>query len=168
VDTSRFLLELYTRIPALARGTVEGLTGIQLTQQIAPDANTIAWLVWHVARVQDHHVGQILGTAQLWETGTWASAFGLDDDPSNTGYGHGPRDVRAVRPESTDALCAYLDAVSARTASMLRDVSPEDLDRIVDRAWDPPVTLGVRLASIAADNLEHVGQAAYVRGILGA
>jgi hypothetical protein len=45
---------------------------------------------------------------------------------------------------------------------------PADLDRVVDRRWDPPVTLGVRLVSIADDSLQHVGQAAYLRGLLDA
>jgi hypothetical protein len=166
MDASGFLLELYGRTPQLARRTVDGLRTDQLTEQVAPRANTIAWLIWHVGRVQDHHIGQILETGQLWSTGSWASRFGLDPDPSNTGYGHSTADMLAVRPVGPEVLCDYFDAVSARTASMLRDVSTGDLDRIVDRAWDPPVTLGVRLASIAADNLQHLGQAAFVRGIL--
>jgi hypothetical protein len=166
VNASEFLLELYGRTPPLARRVVDGLRAGQLTEQVAPRANTIAWLIWHAGRVQDHHVAEVLGVGQIWSTGTWGSGFGLDPDPSNTGYGHSTEEMLAVRPESGAVVCDYLDAVSARTASMLRDMSEVDLDRIVDRAWDPPVTLGVRLASVAADNLQHVGQAAYVRGIL--
>jgi hypothetical protein len=64
-------------------------------------------------------------------------------------------------------LLEYLDAVDRRTRTMLSELTPADLDRIVDRRWDPPVTLGVRLVSIADDCLQHVGQAAYVRGLLG-
>ena len=45
---------------------------------------------------------------------------------------------------------------------MLEGLAPDDLDRVVDRRWDPPVTLGVRLVSIADDSLQHAGQAAYV------
>ena len=50
---------------------------------------------------------------------------------------------------------------------MLTSLSADDLDRVVDRRWDPPVTLGVRLVSVADDGLQHAGQAAYVRGLLG-
>jgi hypothetical protein len=64
-------------------------------------------------------------------------------------------------------LLEYLDAVHAETEAMLRDLSPADLDRVVDRNWDPPVTLGVRLISIVDDCVQHVGQAAYVRGLQG-
>ncbi len=47
-------------------------------------------------------------------------------------------------------------------------MTPEDLDRVVDKRWNPPVTLGVRLVSILNDDVQHVGQAAYVRGLLAA
>ena len=57
-------------------------------------------------------------------------------------------------------------SVARRTRAMLLGLSDDDLDRIVDRAWDPPVTLGVRLVSVVNDDTQHVGQAAYVRGLL--
>ena len=166
MDVAALLLELYGRIDPLAREVVRGLDTEQLTRAPAPGANTIAWLVWHLARVQDHHVAEILDVDQIWVSGDYAERCGLDPDASNTGYGHSPDEVAAVRPDSGDVLLEYLDAVSARTQQMLRGLTPDDLDRIVDRRWDPPVTLGVRLVSIADDSLQHVGQAAYLRGLL--
>jgi len=166
VDIAGLLVEAYDRLPPLARGAVEELDVDLLVARPVPDANTIAWLVWHTARVQDHHVGEILDEDQIWVTGSWAARFGLDPDPSNTGYGHTPEQVGAVRPESADALLEYLDAVHARTRVMLEELQPDDLDRSVDRRFDPAVTLGVRLVSIADDGLQHLGQAAYVRGLL--
>jgi hypothetical protein len=116
--------------------------------------------------VQDHHVAELLDADQIWAADGWAARFGLEPDPSNTGYGHDADEVAAVRPESPDALLEYLDAVDARTRRMLEAITPDDLDRIVDRRWTPPVTLGVRLVSVADDCLQHAGQAAYVRGLL--
>jgi uncharacterized damage-inducible protein DinB len=168
VDVSALLLELYGRIPPLARHAVEGLDVAQLTERPGPRANTIAWLIWHLTRVQDDHVAEILGADQLWAHGDWARALGLDPDPSNTGYGHSVDEVATVRPERPEVLLEYLDAVDARTREMLRNLTAAELDRVVDRRWDPPVTLGVRLVSIADDSLQHAGQAAYVRGLLGA
>ncbi len=168
MDVASLLLELYGRIPPLARDAVEGVALERLTEPPGPGTNPIAWLVWHLARVQDGHVAEILETDQLWVTGDWAGRFGLDPDPSNSGYGHTPGEVAAVRPDRPEVLLEYLDAVAARTNQMLENLVPDDLDRIVDRRWDPPVTLGVRLVSIADDSLQHAGQAAYVRGLLGA
>ena len=99
--------------------------------------------------------------------GDWAARFGLSADASNTGYGHAPADVATIRPDRPEVLSEYLDAVFRRTRPMLAGLVPADLDRVVDTRWDPPVTLGVRLVSIADDSLQHAGQAAYVRGLLG-
>jgi DinB superfamily len=166
MDVASLLLELYGRIPPLARDAVDGLDPVRLVERLAPDANTIAWLVWHTARVQDHHVAELLGQDQLWTTGDWAAGFGLEPDPRNTGYGHSAGDVASVRPVSGAVLVGYLDAVDARTRAFLAALTATDLDRVVDRRWDPPVTLGVRLVSVADDDLQHLGQAAYVRGLL--
>ncbi len=166
MDVAALLLELYGRIPPLAREAVDDVDLARLTEPPSPGANTIAWLVWHLGRVQDHHVSQLLDADQIWIDGDWARRFGLDPDPSNTGYGHSAAEMAAVRPERPEVLLEYLDAVDRRTRTMLQTLSPGDLDRIVDRRWDPPVTLGVRLVSIADDCLQHAGQAAYVRGLL--
>jgi hypothetical protein len=166
MDVSSLLLELYGRIPPLAHHAIEGLDVDQLTEPPAEGANTIAWLIWHLARVQDHHIAQVLDTDQIWVGGDWARRFGLDPDPSNTGYGHSADEVATVQPAGPEVLLQYLDTVDRRTRTMLETLEAGDLDRIVDRRFVPPVTLGVRLVSLADDCLEHLGQAAYVRGLL--
>jgi uncharacterized damage-inducible protein DinB len=166
MDVAALLLEYYGRIPALARDAVEGLDLDALVEPPEPGANTIAWLVWHLTRVQDDHIAELLEAEQVWETGDWAPRFGLEPDPHNTGYGHSPDEMAAVRPQRPAVLLEYLDAVHARTSAFLEGLTPDDLDRVVDRRWDPPVTLGVRLVSIADDDAQHAGQAAYVRGLL--
>jgi hypothetical protein len=168
VNVADMLLELYGRIPPLARRATDGVDPARLVEPPAPGANTIAWLVWHLARVQDGHIAELLDSDQVWAGDDWAAGFGLDPDPWNTGFGHTAEEVATVRPASPSALLDYLDAVDERTQAFLRDLEPADLDRVVDRRWDPPVTLGVRLVSVADDCLQHAGQAAYVRGLLGA
>jgi uncharacterized damage-inducible protein DinB len=166
MDSASLLLDLYGRIPPLVASVVDGLDQEELGRAPEPGANTIGWLVWHLARVQDHHVSELLGSDQVWTDGDWAGRCGLEPDPSNTGYGHGAAEVQSVRPESPEVLLGYLQRVQERTTAMLEGLTPADLDRVVDQRWDPPVTLGVRLVSIADDSLQHVGQAAYARGLL--
>jgi hypothetical protein len=67
---------------------------------------------------------------------------------------------------SGDQLTGYYEAVAARTAAYVASLGPDDLDRVVDEAWDPPVTLGVRLISVVNEVNAHLGQAQYVRGLL--
>jgi uncharacterized damage-inducible protein DinB len=166
MDVPALLLEIYGRIPPLAEEAVDGLNADQLATAPAPGANTIGWLIWHLTRVQDHHVSELMDTDQIWTSGDWAARCGLEPDASNTGYGHRPDQVLSVRPESTAVLLEYLEAVQQRTCRMLEGLSPDDLDRVVDRRWDPPVTMGVRLVSIVDDCMQHAGQAAYVRGLI--
>ena len=65
-----------------------------------------------------------------------------------------------------DLLLGYFEAVHQRTLSYVRGLSDGDLTRVVDTSWDPPVTLAVRLVSVLSDDLQHAGQAAFLRGIL--
>jgi hypothetical protein len=166
MDVAGVLLDIYGRVPHLAEEAVAGLDASQLIERPAPGANTIGWLVWHLARVQDQQFAELLGSGQLWETGDWAGRFGLSPDPADNGYGHSTDQVGAVRPEGPAALLDYLGAVHERTCSYLAGLGPDDLDRVIDENWDPPVTLGVRLVSVADDCLQHAGQAAYIRGLL--
>jgi long-chain acyl-CoA synthetase len=96
---------------------------------------------------------------------TFEARFGLPLDIADTGYGHGSGEVAAVRVASAELLTGYNDAVIEQTTRYVRGLADADLDRIVDRRWDPPVTLGVRLVSVISDDLQHAGQAAYVRGL---
>jgi uncharacterized damage-inducible protein DinB len=167
VNVSELLLDAFGRLPDLVRSAVDGLTPDQLHWAPGPGSNSIGWLVWHLARVQDSHVAELRDAKQVWTSGDWAGRFGLEHaDPDDTGYDHVPEQVEAVRPESADALVEYYDAVAERTNSMLADLHEADLDRIVDERWDPPVTLGVRLVSVLDDDVQHAGQAGYVRGLL--
>jgi len=160
------LLELFGRLPPLVREAVDGLDADALGTAPEPGANPIGWLVWHATRVQDHHVSDVRDAEQEWVTNNWGPRFGVESEPQNLGYGHTPAQVAAIRPESADVLVAYFDAVWPVTRAYLEGLTEPDLDRIVDTRWDPPVTLGVRLISVADDSLQHVGQAAYVRGLL--
>ena len=166
MDVSDLLVELFDRIPPLVRSATEDLDAEQLAAPPASGANTVGWLLWHLARVQDHHLADVLEQDQVWVTSNWAERFGLEPDPGNTGYGHSTDEVLSVRPQGAEAIVEYFDAVSSRTGAYLRGLTAEDLDRIVDEDWDPPVTLGARLVSVANDDLEHAGQAAYARGML--
>jgi hypothetical protein len=156
----------FGRIAEVVRAVAAGLDAEDLAWRSEGEGNSIGWLIWHLARVQDDHVADAFGHEQLWLADGWAERFALPLDPADTGYGHSTDEVAAVRVPSADLLTGYFDAVHERTLQLLDEVGPEDLDRIVDTSWDPPVSLGVRLVSVLTDGLQHAGQAAFVRGLL--
>jgi uncharacterized damage-inducible protein DinB len=167
VSPADLLVDAFGRIQRIVHGVVEDLTAEQLAFRLDSEANSIAWLVWHLTRIQDDHVADAAGTEQVWTSDGWATRFALPLRGSDTGYGHSPEDVGAVRVESPELLTEYHDAVHSQTIAYVKQLSEADLERIIDESWDPPVSVGVRLVSVIADDLQHAGQAALIRGVLG-
>lgn len=165
MSVSDLVIDGFDRVHQTVHGAVEGLSQDQLTVGLDAEANTVAWLVWHLSRVQDHHFADLQDAPQVWTDQGWHDRFGLPFAPGATGYGHDKNDVAAVRVP-VELLLGYHDAVHEKTVNWLKGLRESQLDDIVDESWDPPVTLGVRLVSVLSDNLQHAGQAAFVRGIL--
>ncbi|MFI6339263.1 DinB family protein [Streptomyces sp. NPDC050535] len=159
------LIDAYSRIQEEVHASVEGLPPDGLNTPPAVGANSISWLVWHLTRVQDDHVADVAELEQVWLAQGWADRFALGLPDRDTGYGHTPEQVAQVRVDSGDLLLGYYDAVHEQTLGFVRELGAKDLERVVDERWDPPVTLGARLVSVLADDLQHVGQAAYARGL---
>lgn len=164
MDTRDVLTDAFDRIPEIIDSVLDGIDPEALTFRPDPEANTIAWLVWHLTRVQDHHVSELAGRRQVYVADGWAARLGLEADEADTGFGHTVDQVGAVTPPVAEMI-GYLRAVSDNTREYLGTVDADELDRIVDRRWDPPVTAGVRLVSVIGDCLQHAGQAAYIRGV---
>jgi hypothetical protein len=163
---AELLVDAFGRIRQVVDGVVRGLTPEQLAFRADDEANSIAWLVWHLTRIQDDHIADVAQFEQVWTEGDWVRRFGLPFEPWETGYGHSSDEVAAVKVESGELLIAYHDAVYEQTIRYVKRLTDPDLDRIVDESWDPPVSLGVRLVSVIEDDLQHAGQAAFVRGIV--
>ncbi|MGW0826617.1 mycothiol transferase [Streptomyces sp. NPDC002845] len=160
------LTDAFGRIREEVHAAVEGLSPDDLNALPQEGANSISWLVWHLTRIQDDHVADVADRDQVWPAQGWSDRFGLGLPPHDTGYGHTPEQVAQVRVDSGDLLLGYFDAVHEQTLTFVDGLADKDLDRIVDERWTPAVTLGVRLISVLADDLQHAGQAAYVRGLL--
>lgn len=167
MTSAELLNDAFDRIRGEVRQVVDGLTLEMLAHRIDGTANSIAWLVWHLTRIQDDHVADAAGIAQVWTSQGWAERFGLPFDAADTGYGHTSDQVATVRVDSPSLLTGYHDAVHEQTVNYVGSLIDDDFPRVVDRSWDPPVTLGVRLISVVGDDMQHVGQAAFVRGLIG-
>ncbi len=159
------LVDGFGRVHGSVHAVVEGLGRDQLVHRLDRDANTITWLVWHLTRVQDDHVSALAGQDQAWTAEGWADRFGLPFAPEDHGFGHTCEEVAAVDVDP-GLLLGYHDAVHARTVAYVEGLRDEEYDDVVDRSWDPPVTRAVRLVSVMDDDMQHIGQAAFVRGVV--
>lgn len=159
---SNLLLDAYGRVAESVPAVLDGLSPDDAAHQPDGQANSIGWLVWHLTRVIDSHLAHAAGDEQVHPA--YAERLGLPLPEGDTGYGHHAADVAKVRFDDLDALADYHAAVQERAVSYLSVVN--DLDRVVDTSWDPPVTLGARLVSVVDDAARHIGQAEYVRGLV--
>jgi len=166
MSTREVLIDAFERVQKAVDRAAMGLDQEGLAFRPEDEANPIGWLVWHLTRVQDDHISEIAGREQAWTEEGWNKRFGMEAEASDTGFGHTPDQVAAFRPGSHELLLGYHDAVLSRTRDYLEKLDDQELERIIDRSYDPPVTVAVRLVSVIADDLQHAGQAAYVRGIL--
>ena len=159
------LADGFGRIRGIVLDVLDGLSDAALQYRVDADANSICWLIWHLTRVQDDHVADAVGVPQVWLSGGWEERFALPLESGDIGYGHTSDEVAAVRAPG-GLLAEYHDAVYQQTVKVLRRLTEADMNKVVDEGWDPPVTMGVRLVSVLADDLQHVGQAAFVRGLI--
>jgi uncharacterized damage-inducible protein DinB len=165
VTVADVLTDAFGRIRGVVHRAVDGLTAEQLAYRADPRANSIAWLVWHLTRIQDDHIADVAELPQVWIAQDWMQRFALPFPAGEHGYGHSAEDVAAVHADA-GLLVGYHDAVYEQTIRYVSSLTDEDLPRIVDPSWDPPVTLAVRLVSVISDDLQHAGQAAFVRGLV--
>ncbi|MCP3973633.1 MAG: DUF664 domain-containing protein [bacterium] len=165
METRDVLTDAFGRIKEEVHSAADGLAAAGLNYRPDADANSIGWLVWHLARVQDDHVADLADRRQVYVTEGWAAKLGLTADERDIGYGHTSEQVAAVKFDRPDSLVAYFDRVSELSLEYVAAVDGAELDRIVDTSWDPPVSAGVRIVSVIDDCAQHTGQANYVRGM---
>lgn len=167
MDFRKLLADGYQRVLGVLESALDGLTESDLDWQPKPDCNSMGWLAWHLTRVQDDHVADLMGEEQLWVSESWHERFNRPADPADVGWGHSSEEVAAFKSPPAGVLVDYHRAVLARTRRYIDTLSESDLDRELDEPWYRPLpTVGVRLVSVMGDNHQHAGQVAYLRGLL--
>jgi len=156
----------YDRIGGVLKRALTGLTVDQLKAQPAgPESNPIGWLAWHIARVQDKNFSALLKQKEAWANAKWCDKFGIDLD-SGTGTGHSQEQVRAFDPVSSDLLLAYFEAARTKSREYLEKVTAEDLNRPSPEGFPSTEVIRVSVARVTGDLIQHVGQIAYIRGLV--
>ena len=167
MEWRELIVDGYDRLPDLMKEVLAGLRVADLDYPPHRDCNTLGWSAWHLTRVQDSQIAELMGEAQLWIRDGWHAKFKRAPDPDDTGYGHTAAQVRAFRSPSARIQLEYLRPVVERTKQYLASLGPADLDRELDEPWQRPrPTVGVRIVSVLTDCHWHAGEASYIRGLL--
>jgi hypothetical protein len=168
VDWRELIVDAYDRLPELVEEALAGVRAADLDWPPRPGCNPLGWTVWHLTRVEDGQIADLMGQADLWTRDGWHAKFDRPADHDDSGYGHTAEQVRAFRSPSAKVQLDYLRAVTGRTKHYLASLTPADLDRALDEPGPDPPTVGVRLVSIVTDCHLHAGEASYIRGLLKA
>lgn len=161
------LTDGYGRILEIMERTLDGLSVEDLGWQPESGSNSIGWLCWHLTRGQDAQMAALMEAEQLWTLKGWHQQFNRPADPRDIGFGHTPQQVAEFESPETKVTLDYLRETTERSKQYFLSLSENDLDRELNEPqWQPLPTVGVRLISIMSDNLQHAGQASYVRGLL--
>jgi len=166
MESAGLVLDALGRVRDMVREAVKDLSAEEM---LAPPKPHIAWLVWHIARVQDANFSGLLARPQLWIADRWHERFKMAPDPRDYGSGHRHtcEQVDAFAVTDKQLLMAYHDAVFDQTKRYLSTVTNADLNRVLDEPqYNPLPTLSIRFASVINCNTRHAGQIEYLRGLV--
>ena len=167
MEWQQLLSDGYGRIQESLERILDGLTREDLDQQPKPDCNSMGWMAWHLARGVDSQISALMGQEQVWIKDKWYQKFDRQADPKDTGFRHSTEDIAAFESPEISTILDYNEAALERAKGYFATLTASDLDRELDEPWFKPLpTVGVRLVSVMVDCLEHIGQIAYVRGLL--
>ena len=143
---------------------LEGLSETQIDWRPVPHANSIGFLVWHCARVEDGWVLRVFqGQKHLWVTDGWAQRMGMPEDQRDMGFNYSQEQLEAFKSPPLDDLLAYRSAVRQATHAFLEGWDESDTTE-VRAPWGGALVRDI-LAQLVWELNQHSGQIAYIRGL---
>ena len=169
MEWRELIVDAYERLPELAEEALAGVRQADLDWQPWPGINPLGWTVWHLTRVQDGQIADLMQAPDedLWTRDGWHAKFNRPPDHDDSGYGHTAAQVKAFRSPSAKVQLDYLRAVTERTKQYLASVTTTELDRPLEPGPDPS-TVAIRIVSIVTDCHLHAGEASYINGLIKA
>jgi uncharacterized damage-inducible protein DinB len=144
--------------------SIKGLTANELTWSPVPHSNTIIFLMWHLARVEDLWINRILKSGkELYESEGWYKKF--DTPVEDNGFGYDVAKLKAWKPPDLKLLKKYTSAVRKTTVDYVKKLTEKQFDEPEDFGWRKGTT-GSALTHLISEVGEHSGQIGYIRGII--
>ena len=120
MEWKNLLLDGYGRIPQELEELLKGLPAATLDWQADPECNSIGWTVWHLARVQDAQIADLIGAEQLYLKESWYLKFERPADPKDTGFGDTPQDVARFKSPDAEVLLGYIKSATVQVSTLHR------------------------------------------------
>jgi hypothetical protein len=125
-----FLLRYETLHRTLLDDLLKGLTEAQVRGRPQPGVNTIAWLLWHAARIEDVGVNRfVVDRRQVLDDG-WLARLDVGRRDVGTGMSDAEVDALSARVDLA-ALRGYWDALTRRTLEVVATLRGRDLADVV-------------------------------------
>ncbi len=167
MEVKDFALEALNEAQTALMQAVDGLSQDELMWQPKPGANHIAFILWHNLRVEDLFFQYMFQRVpQVWESEKWHEKLNLPDDPRVTGFGYTAEQVASFQSVPLRDLIAYGEAVRASTVDYLRNLDPARFDEMVKSRLFGEVSIGSLIGHLLLEIAQHVGQIAYIRGLV--
>ena len=142
----------------------DGLTQEEIGWAPAPHCNSIAFILCHVARVEDVWINSVIRiTTWVYTDQGWREKLGIP--AREMGFGYTEEQLKAWPVPKLEDLMGYASAVHKNTLAVLKSLTPEMLLE-VPRPDNPEQTTGVILAHLITEVALHAGQIDYLRGVL--
>jgi uncharacterized damage-inducible protein DinB len=163
MDLKQFIVSSMTENRDYVARAVEGLTLDELAFRPERHSNSIIFLLWHLARVEDIWINRVLkGGPELYQADGWYAKFGTA--PQDMGYGFDADKLDEWPVPSLALAKAYADAVRPATLAYLKDLDLSKLDTKLLHHGNE-MTVGGALAHLVTEIGEHSGQIGYLRGL---
>ncbi len=139
-----------------------GLTAQEFAWKPSPECNSIAFIVWHTARVEDFMVNRLIQRGkEIYEPEGWREKLGT---PPDAGYQYTVEKLQAWPVPDMETLRGYARAVREKTIAFIKSANDAKLAE-VPRPDRSPDTIGIILGRITTEIALHAGQVCYLRGV---
>ena len=166
MDVNHFFLHNITHGEQVLRRALSELSTEELNSHpCGPGTNSIAWLIWHLTRIQDLSASARMGKDQAWVAEGFHAKFGMEADFMKFNS-FTPEELDAFPQMDAESLLGYYECARGYLTEYVNSLSASDLDAPVPPRPHGPENVGDALGITLADNTQHFGQIAFIMGVV--
>ena len=165
MEIKEFILDVLNNQDKALKAALDGLSQEELIWRPGVEANSIGFILWHQVRDEDYIQSMIQQKPQVWISEKWYEKFNMSDNPDEDGYGYSVEQVAAFNVPELKDLLTYADTTRAQTVNLLKTLSPDGIDRIIQTPYWGDLSIGQLFTALLGEVIQHTGQIAYLRGL---